>query len=234
MYSEVDVLFVGAHPDDVELGCGGTVLKLKSLGRKVAVVDLTEGELGTRGTPETRRQEARAAAEVLGLDFRTNLNLEDGEILVDKASRTTLIRVLRACRPRVVVTHSRGGHPDHGKTATLVEEAVHHSGLSRIETGQPRFRPERIAYWLNTSQMTPPHMIVDISEFYEQKERAIRAFSSQLHNPESAEPETYLSQPDFLERIRTFNRYLGGLIRAKYGEGFLLSRIPRVEDLFEC
>jgi N-acetylglucosamine malate deacetylase 1 len=234
MFSEVDLLVVGAHPDDVELGCGGTVLKLKSIGRRVAAVDLTEGELGTRGTPETRRSEAAEAAEILGLQFRANLGLEDGEILIDKTSRMSLIRVIRACRPKIVVTHSRGGHPDHGKTATLVEEAVHHSGLARIETGQPRFRPEKIAYWLNTSQVTAPHLIVDISDFYEEKERAIRVFSSQLHNPASTEPETYLSQPDFLERIRTFNRYLGGLIRSKYGEGFLLSRVPRVEDLSEC
>jgi N-acetylglucosamine malate deacetylase 1 len=234
MFSEVDLLVVGAHPDDVELGCGGTVLKLNSLGRRIAAVDLTGGELGTRGTPEVRRQEAEAAARILGLRFRVNLGLEDGEITADKPSRMSLIRVIRACRPRVVVTHSPGGHPDHGKTATLVEEAVHHSGLARIDTGQPRFRPEKIAYWLNTSQVKIPHVIVDISEFYEEKERAIRAFSSQLHNPQSTEPETYLSRPDFLDRIRTFNRYLGGLIRSKFGEGFLLSRLPRVEDLTDC
>src|SRR5687767_12718223 len=147
MYSVVDVLAVAAHPDDAELGCGGTLLKLKKQGKRIAILDLTRGELGTRGTAEIRHREAEEAAEILGLEFRANLELEDGNIVPDKESRLKLVSVLRQCRPRLVITHHPGGHPDHGKAATLVTEAAHVSGFLRVETGQERFRPEKIAYW---------------------------------------------------------------------------------------
>jgi len=233
-YPEVDVLAVGAHPDDVELGCGGSLVRLRALNRKTAVVDLTRGELGTRGTPETRLKEAANSAAILGLEFRVNLELEDGEIQVDKASREKLIRVIRACRPRIVLTHSRVGHPDHHKTASLVEEAVHHSGLAKVETGQERHRPEKIAFWLQANYIATPQVVVDISEYYHVKERAVRAYASQLHDPTSRDPENYLSRPDFLDTVRSFHRYLGAAARCQFAEGFTFSRPPRLDDLSRC
>jgi bacillithiol biosynthesis deacetylase BshB1 len=234
MFPQVDVLAIGAHPDDVELGCGGTLLKLKSLSRRTAVVDLTRGELGTRGTPETRLEESAAAAKILGLEFRTNLELEDGEIMVDKASREKLIRVIRACRPKIILTHSPVGHPDHGKASRLVDEAAHHAGLVKIDTGQERHRLDKVAYWLQPNHVAIPQVVVDITDFYEQKEAAIRAYRSQLHDPTSADLENYLSRPDFLDRIRSFHRYLGTAARCGFAEGFAFSRPPRVNDLSEC
>lgn len=233
-YPQVDVLAVGAHPDDVELGCGGTLVRLHALHRKTAVVDLTRGELGTRGTPEMRLKEAAESAGILGVEFRLNLELEDGEIAVDKASREKLIRVIRACRPRIVLTHSSVGHPDHRKAATLVEEAVHHSGLAKIETGQERHRPEKVAFFLQPNYIATPQVVVDISEFYDVKERAIRAYGSQLHDPQSRDLENYLSRPDFLDRIRSFHRFLGTAARCDYAEGFTFSRPPKLDDLSRC
>lgn len=238
MFEPVDVLAVAAHPDDAEMGCGGTLLKLRRQGLRVAIVDLTRGELGSRGSPEVRSREAAEASQILGLEFRANLDLEDGNILCNRENRLKLVRIFRACRPGLVLTHSRphlpgarGGHPDHAKTTTLVEEAVHDSGLARIDTGQERFRPRLVAYWLFFNQIELPHVVVDISDLYEEKEKAIRAFASQLHRPDSEEPETYLSHPGFLEQVRSFFRQLGTLAGCGYAEGFLLSRLPRVEDL---
>jgi bacillithiol biosynthesis deacetylase BshB1 len=230
----VDVLAVGAHPDDVELGCGGTLLRLKSLGRRTGVVDLTRGELGTRGTIETRALEARRAAALLGLDFRLNLGLRDGNLSLDEESRLELIRVIRQYRPKLVLTHSGWGHPDHGKATILVEEAVHHAGLAAIETSQPRFRPQRIAYWTHFDQPVVPHVGVDISDHYEQKERALEAFASQLFRSDSSEPATYLSDPRFLKRIRSFHTQVGSLVGCSLAEGFLMSRPHRIGDLTDC
>lgn len=231
----VDVLAVAAHPDDAELGCGGTLLKLKNQGKRVAIVDLTRGELGTRGTPEIRQREAAEAARILGLQFRANLELEDGNIVPDKESRLKLVSLLRQCRPRLVITHSPGGHPDHGKAATLVTEAVHVSGFLRMETGHERFRPEKIAYWwIPIDHKTLPEVTVDISDFFEEKERAVKAFASQLYDPAWKGPETYLSRPEFLDQVKGFHRQLGFLAGCVYAEGFLLSRLPRIEDLAGC
>ncbi len=233
MFKEVDALAVGAHPDDVEIGCAGTLFKLKSLGLRIGIVDLTQGELGTRGSVEVRRQEAEEAGKLLGAEFRVNLELEDGNVLPDKENRLKLIQVIRACRPRLVITHSAGGHPDHGNAKVLVEEAVHHAGLARIETGQERHRPHKVAFWLVSSHAVVPQVIGDVSDFMKEKERVVRAHKSQLYDPNSQLPETYLSQPDFIERIVSFNRHLGSMVRCHYGEGFLLSRLPKLENLVE-
>lgn len=230
----VDVLAIGAHPDDVELGCAGTLLKLKSLGHSTAVLDLTRAELSTRGNPSRREEEAAEAARILGVEFRLNLELPDGSVFSTDESRRALIRILRECRPRLVITHSAVGHPDHWHTATLVREAAHHSGLARIETGQDRFRPEKIACWLEFAQSELPQVLVDVTSFHETKEKAIRAYASQLFDSGSGEPGTYLSQPDFLERVRSHDQFLGNLAGCRFAEGFLLSRLPVVEDLSVC
>ncbi len=234
MCRQVDVLAVGAHPDDIELGCGGTLLKLRSLGYRIGAADLTRGELGTRGTPEIREKEAARASRHLGLEFRANLLLEDGHVSVDRESRLRMIRLLRAARPGLVITHSQAGHPDHRQAALLVQQSVYLSGLACIETSHRRHRPATIAYWTVFDHPENPQVVVDVSEFFEQKEEALKAFTSQLHAPGSEEPETYLSRPDFLDQIRRFHGHLGNLAGCGFGEGFLLSRLPRVDDLTQC
>ena len=232
-FRSVDVLAVGAHPDDVEINVGGTLLALRRSGRTSGVVDLSAGELGTRGTPEVRAAEASAAAAVLELAFRVNLGLPDGEISPDSDSREALIRCIRACRPRLVLTHSGFGHPDHFHARCLVEEAVHHSGLERIETaGQERFRPDKIAYWISFDQPETPDFVVDITTVYETKDKAIRAHESQLFG--EGESETYLSRPGYLARLRSFHHHLGSLSGCDLAEGFRLSRLPRIPDLTRC
>ena len=198
------------------------------------MLDLSRGELGTRGSAELREKEAAAAAEVLGLEFRSNLGLEDGNIQPTPENRLKVIRILRQARPRLVISHSRWGHPDHSQAAQLVEDAVHHAGLARIDTGQERFRPEKIASWMQFNQAKTPQLLVDISEFYETKEKAIRAFTSQFYKVGSRELETYLSGPGILDQIKSFHMHLGSLIGCHFAEGFLLSRPPQVEDLSSC
>lgn len=230
----VDVLAVGAHPDDVELGCSGTLALLAKRNRRVGIVDLTRGELGTRGTPAGRREEALHSAHILGACFRVNLELEDGNLTVDTSNRGRLIQIIRHCRPVLLLTHAGGGHPDHSQARQLVEEGAHHSGLARIDTGQGRFRPEKLAFWTAFNLPVLPQVVADISEVWNDKEASIRAFASQLHDESSGEPPTYLSRPDFLDQVRSYHRHLGNLADCDYGEGFLLSRLPRIADLTAC
>ncbi len=231
MTEKVDVVAIGAHPDDIELGCGGTLARLVGQGYSIGLVDLSRGELGTRGNVETRRAEADRAAEVLGAAFRSNLELPDGEIRPSPENRNQLVRVFRGCRPGWVFSHSQFGHPDHWNTAVLVREAVHHSGLGRLEPDLPPHRPAVIASWLEFCSPSLPQVVVDISATWEIKEQAIRAHASQLHDPASDEPETILTDVEFLERLRAQNRFMGNLADCRLGEGFLLSRLPRITDL---
>ena len=231
MTEEVDVLAIGAHPDDIELCCGGTIAQLVAKGRRIGLVDLSLGELGTRGTVEIRRQEAQRAAEILGVRFRTNLGLPDGEIRPDVQSRNQLVRLIRICRPGWILTHAAVGHPDHWHAAALVREAVHHAGLVKLEPGYARHRPEGVASWLQFDSRDLPHLVMDVSETIETKEQAILAHASQLCNSKSEEPDTILTDAGFLDRVRAHNRFMGSLAGCSFGEGFLLSRVPRARDL---
>jgi len=231
MTEEVDVLAIGAHPDDIEICCGGTVAQLVARGRRVGLVDLSLGELGTRGMVETRRREAQRAGEILGVCFRTNLGLPDGEIRPSAESRNQLIRLFRACRPGWILSHSAVGHPDHWNATVLVREAVHHAGLVKLEPEYPRHRPGVVASWLQFDSRDMPDVVVNISETMDIKEEALLAHASQLHDPQSEEPDTILTATGFLDRIRAHNRFMGSLADCKFGEGFLLSRVPRVQDL---
>ncbi len=231
MYQQVDILAIGAHPDDVELGAGGALLKAKAAGQRFAIVDLTRGELGSRGDSETRKKEAAEAARVLGAVFRGNLGLPDGSVSASPENRLPLIEAIRGCRPSTVVTHSASGHPDHWATSQLVREACHHAGLTRIDTGQERFRPSKIAYWLQSDQRDLPQLLVDVTSVYTVKEAAIRAYRSQLYDARADFPETYLSRSDFLDQVKAHHRFLGNLGGCSYAEGFLLSRPPLVDDL---
>ncbi len=231
---EVDVLAVGAHPDDVELGCGGTLLKLHGQGKRAGVIDLTRGELGSRGTPEQRTEEAGRAAALLNLAFRENLGLPDGNVRVTEQTRLRMIEVLRATRPALVITHSATGHPDHWEACRLVREAVHHAGLARIDTGSERHRPDQVAFWIEFRQNQAPQVVVDVSDVYDAKEELLRCYASQLHDPAAGQPETYLSRPDFLDELRSQCRHYGSLTGCTYGEGFLLARLPRLGTLLDC
>lgn len=228
---QLDILAIGAHPDDVELFAGGTLAKMAALGYATGVVDVTRGELGTRGTVARRRQEARRAAGVLGLKVRENLGLADGNVQVTPAARLKVIRILRKYRPGIVLTHYwDDNHPDHAHTSRLVSEAVHHSGLAKIDTGQRRFRPETLLYFKLPAYVTPD-FVVDVSDCSEQRLAAIRCYSSQLFDPSSHEPATKLSHPDFLERVETIHSFYGTLIGKKKGEAFHLKGTLEITDL---
>ncbi|MBZ5495124.1 MAG: bacillithiol biosynthesis deacetylase BshB1 [Acidobacteriia bacterium] len=228
----LDILAFGAHPDDVELHVGGTLAKMAARGYAVGVVDLTRGELGTRGTPAIRVREARKAAGILGLKVRENLGLPDGGVLVTPATRLKVIRALRKHRPMIVLApHWDEAHPDHANAGKLVAEAAHHAGLAKIRTGQEHFRPKAILYF-----MLPPYVrptfIVDISEHIAQREAAIRAHRSQLFDP-GREPDTYLSQPDFLYRVNAVVSYYGTLVGRAKGEAFFMKVPPEIPDLVD-
>lgn len=227
----LDILAFGAHPDDVELFAGGTMAKMAAMGYSTGVVDMTRGELGTRGTPGIRRREAQKASKILGLKIRENLSFPDGEIPLTPAARIKVIRVLRTYRPRVVLTHHwEDKHPDHVKTSRLVSEAVHHSGLAKIKTGQPRHRPETLLFF-KVPHDCRPSFVVDVSEYRDQRNEAIRAYRSQLYNPKSREPATKLSHPDFLANIESMHSYYGSLIGKRMGEAFVLKDMLEIRDL---
>jgi N-acetylglucosamine malate deacetylase 1 len=218
---KLDVIAFGAHPDDVELFAGGTLAKMAALGYAVGIVDLTRGETGTRGTVAVRLQEALKAAGILKAKIRENLGLPDGEISVTSVARNKIIRVIRKFRPSLVLTHHWDDrHPDHANASRLVSDAVHHAGLAKIKTGQECFRPETILYF-KLPAGARPSLIVDVSEFAEQKMKAVRCHRSQLFNPKSGKPDTYLSQPDFLERVDCIHSYYGALIGKKRVRDFI-------------
>src|SRR5262245_30083416 len=209
--SYLDVLAIAAHPDDIELSVGGTLIKLARMGYKTGALDLTRGESGTRGTPEIRAREAERAAELLGLAVRENLDLGDAHIWVNEETRVKLVRALRRLRPRVVLAqYWEDPHPDHAHSSLLVREACHNAGLTKYdqEAGQERWRPNGIAYFL-FPRTVPPSFIVDIGETSEQKWEAIRAHASQFFNPQTTEPQSRVSTQWFLNEIEARDRYFG-------------------------
>jgi bacillithiol biosynthesis deacetylase BshB1 len=226
----LDILAFGAHPDDVELFAGGTLAKMAAFGYAVGVVDLTRGELGTRGTPAVRAKEARSAAAILGLKVRENLRLPDGDITVTPAARLKVIRVLRKYRPKIVLTHYwDDSHPDHVNTSRLITEAVHHSGLAKIETGQERHRPPVILYFKIPPGMAPG-FVVDVSDYADRRSAAIAAHRSQLHDPDDSGLQTILSRPDFLTHVENRYSYYGTMIGKSKGEGFYFKDALAIKD----
>ncbi len=227
---QLDVLAFGAHPDDVELFAGGTLAKMAALGYAAGIVDLTRGEMGTRGTPAVRAREARAAAQILGVKVRENLNLPDGRLTATAANRLKVIRILRKYRPPLVLAHHWDDrHPDHVAASRLVSEAAHHAGLSRIDTGQERFRPGTLLYFMVPVHETPT-FVVDVTEFAGRRLSAIQAYRSQLFDPASREPSTYLSQPDFLAHIENIHSFYGTLIGKAKAEGFHMRGVLGISD----
>ena len=232
---EVDILAVFAHSDDLELNVGGTMLRMKSLGYRTGALDVTRGEMGTRGTVEGRAEEAIAAAQILKLDLRENLGLPDGHVFVDDASRTAMVRVFRRLRPKVVLTHQLDDpHPDHDHIAQLVREAARLSSMRNYdrETGPDAIPVPRVAHNV-FSRNVAASFVVDISEFLADKMAAIRAHASQFHNPDSTEPETRLTDKRFLDELENRSRYFGSLIGVEAGEPFYVREALNIADPIE-
>ena len=236
---KLDILVLTAHPDDAELGAGGTIAKHVKLGYKVGIIDFTQGELGTRGTPDIRREEAAAAAKILGVAVRENLKLKDGFFRNDAEHQLSVIRAIRKYQPEIVLANAiNDRHIDHGKGASLAYDACFLSGLSKIETlgddgkSQQAWRPAFV-YHIIQSLFIEPDFIVDVSDSWEIKMNAIKAFKTQFFDPNSNEPETFISKPGFMKMIESRGLEFGHTIGGTYGEGFTVRRFPGVGDLFD-
>lgn len=235
---KIDILAFGAHPDDVELACSGTLAKHKKSGKSTGIIDLTRGELGTRGTAESRDKEARAAGKVLGVDVRENMRFRDGFFENDEQHQLEVIKVLRKYRPEIVITNApEDRHPDHGKGCKLVTDACFLSGLSKVKTHvdnkeQEAWRPKMVLHYIQDRYLMPD-ILVDISDYYETRMESIMAYQSQFYNAQSGEPGTYISSPEFLESLKSRPAELGRLIGVKYAEGFLYTRLTGVNSLFD-
>jgi bacillithiol biosynthesis deacetylase BshB1 len=230
--TKLDVLAIFSHPDDAELSVAGTLLKLKSQGYRTGVLDMTRGEMGTRGTQETRAQEAAAAASILKLDVRLNLGQPDGHIWPNEAARTAVVRVLRLHEPKILLTtHWDDPHPDHANTCHIVREAARLATMARYdEEGQQKaVRMPALMHSL-FSRRVVPSFILDVSEFVEEKMAAIRAHASQFYQAKSSEPVTRISDPAFLDQIETRMRYFGSLIGVAAGEPFYVREALNVDD----
>jgi bacillithiol biosynthesis deacetylase BshB1 len=227
----VDVLAISAHPDDVEMTCAGTLIRLKARGRRFGIVDLTRGELGTRGSDEIRRREAERAAEILGADFRETLDFGDGRVAGTREQELVLIDLIRREKPRLVITpYPEDRHPDHARAGRLVTDSAFYAGLRKVETKHPAHRPQQTIYF-STAYVHDPDFVVDITESMETRRAAIRAYASQFYREDSTEPETVLSQTSFLHAIEARARHFGFLIGVEFGEGFSAKRPPKIDDV---
>ena len=236
---KLDILVLSAHPDDAELGCGGTIAKHVAMGHKVGLVDFTRGELGTRGTPETRAIEAANAARILGVEVRDNLGLKDGFFQNDPEHQLKVVQAVRKYRPDIVLCNAvYDRHIDHGKGASLGYDASFLSGLAKIETTdeqgnkQAPWRPKVVYHYIQ-SLLIEPDFIVDISGHWNTKIEAIKAFKTQFFDPNSKEPETYISSPAFLRMVESRALEFGHALGVQHGEGFTTRRYPGVDNLLD-
>lgn len=227
---KLDLLVFGAHPDDIELSCSGAILVEKNKGKKVGIADITRGELGTRGTAFTREQEATEAGNIMGIDVRDNLEMADGFFKNDEEHQRKIIHTIRKYQPEIVLCNAPADrHPDHGRAADLIYTASFLSGLAKIETKdkndlQKAWRPKYVFNYIQDKYFNPD-FVVDVSNVFEKKLEAIQAYKTQFYNPESKEPETYISSPEFLESIIYRAKMFGKLIGVKYAEGFLSKKM---------
>ncbi|GGI57686.1 bacillithiol biosynthesis deacetylase BshB1 [Winogradskyella haliclonae] len=235
---KLDILAIGAHPDDVELGCGGTVAKEVANGKKVGILDLTRGELGTRGTAETRDQEAADAAQILGVAVRENVAFADGFFVNDKAHQLEVIKMIRKYQPEIVLCNAIDDrHIDHRKGSQLVSNACFLSGLIKIETeingkSQSSWRPKAVYHYIQWKDLKPD-VVVDITGFMEQKMASVFAYKTQFYNPDSKEPETPISSKNFSDSIEYRARNTGRMVGVEHAEGYTVERFPAVESLFD-
>ncbi len=226
---KLDILAFGAHPDDVELSCSGTIIREVRHGKRVGVVDLTMGELGTRGSAEIRMKEAALAAEIMGLSYRQNLGLSDGFFEENQDSLQKIIQQIRYCQPDIVIANAiQDRHPDHARGSNLVSRACFLAGLSKIESTfqgekQRAWRPKVVYHYIQ-DRYIQPDVVVDISDVVEEKKKAILAYATQFYNPESKEPDTPISSPDFFEYIFAKDRIFGRQIHVTFAEGFTAER----------
>lgn len=233
---KLHILAILSHPDDAELGCGGTLIKHARMGEQVGILDLTRGELGTRGTPETRLGEAAAAAQIMGLAVRENAGIRDGFFRNDEYHQRQVMTYIRRWQPDIVITNApEDRHPDHGRGAALVSDACFLAGLTKIPTEwegqkQQAWRPKRV-YHLIQDRTLEPDFIVDISAEQETKMEAVRAYRTQFHDPQSGEPKTYIATSSFLEDIISRDRLWGKRIGTRAGEGFISKNIPGIASL---
>jgi len=233
---KLDILAFGAHPDDIELSCGGTLLSQIAQGHTVGIVDLTRGELGTRGTPASRDAEATEAARILGISVRENAGFADGFFTNDKEHQLELIKYIRKYQPDIVLANAvHDRHPDHARAAQLVEDAVFLSGLAKVETRlggeiQKPFRPRSVYHYIQSLDITPD-FAVDISPFFDKKIEAVRAYRSQFHDPDSKEANTFISSPEFLDFIKARACHFGVPLGVNYAEGYTCKRLIGVYNL---
>jgi bacillithiol biosynthesis deacetylase BshB1 len=234
---KLDILVLAVHPDDAELGCSGTILKHIAEGKKVGIVDFTRGELGTRGTAETRDTEAADSAAILGLQARENLRFKDAFFKNDEAHQLEVIRMIRKYQPEIVLSNAlQDRHPDHGRAGDLANDACFLSGLSKISTRQDgieqeAWRPRLVLQYIQDHYIKPD-VIIDITPYIETKIKSIQAFKTQFFNPELDEPETYISSPEFFESVIGRAREFGKSIGATYAEGFTSRKLLGVDSLF--
>ena len=230
------ILAIAVHPDDIELGCAGILIKHSKAGQATGILDLTKGELGTRGTAEIRLQEAAAAAKLMGVQVRENAGMRDGFFKNDETHQMQIIPYLRRWRPQIVITNAlEDRHPDHGRAGRLVADACFLSGLRMIQTTfkgglQEPWRPKRVFHMIQDRQLTPT-FIVDVSSEHSQKLEAVKAYKSQFHNPDSDEPQTYISSQNFLQQIIYRDALLGKRIGTEFGEGLISENIPGIASL---
>jgi len=235
---EVDILAIGVHPDDVELSCSGTLLRQLEEGNSVGLLDLTRGELGTRGTPEIRLQEANDASQLMGASFRNNLGMRDGLFEINEENLMLIIREIRACRPKIVLANAvEDRHPDHGRAAKLVHQACFLSGLRKIKTSkngvnQKHHRPDNVYHYIQ-DRAIEPHFVFDISDVIDRKMEVISSFKSQFYDPDSKEPSSPISGKDFMDFIVAKARNFGREAGFEYAEGFTSYKKIGVEDLFD-
>ena len=227
---KLDILAIGAHPDDVEFGCGGTLLKLVSEGKSVGIIDLTQGEMGTRGTIETRYEEAANAAKLLGLKARENLKMKDGFLVNTEEYQLRIVQMIRKYRPEIVFCNAwEDRHPDHAKGSKLVSDACFLAGLRKLETEyngekQETWRPKHVFHYIQWKHITPD-FVVDISDFMEKKMEVCKAYKTQLFDANSKDPITHTATKDFMESITYRAKDLGRLSGVDYAEGFVSERL---------
>ena len=235
---KLDLLVFAVHPDDAELGCSGTILRHVAAGKKVGVVDFTRGELGTRGTADTRDQEAAESSKILGLQVRENLKFRDGFFSNDEAHQLEVVKMIRKYQPEIVLSNAlHDRHPDHGRAGDLVNDACFLAGLSKVATvldgvEQKAYRPRLLLQYIQ-DRYIEPDIIIDITPYIDGKIKAIKAFRTQFYNPDVEGQQTYISSPEFFESVIGRAREFGKSIGATYGEGFTSRKLLGVDDLFQ-
>ena len=233
----LDILVFGAHPDDVELGCSGTIMSHLDLGYSIGIIDLTRGELGTRGSAELRDKESENASSLMGINFRLNLGLKDGFFNNDENTQLKIISQIRRLKPKIVIANAKEDrHPDHGKASNLIKTCCFLSGLPKVETKfnkikQVPWRPNNLFYYTQFNNVEPD-FLVDISNYMNKKLDVVKCYSSQFYSPKSTEPETIISKKGFLDSVVYRSSDLGRIIGVDYAEGFVSERYIYVDDLF--